>query len=269
MRALTTTSFMRGMTAMATPILAAPNNASKKYLQWQITGRKTCPKCRVEKPLCSFYLYKNGPRAGKPYSYCKDCEHDRARRKPRKTPIRFESDTHRECRKCGEVKPKDSLFYKTTKSSGVGGYSIYCKPCQLANTSASRIKSGGAWYRRQWERIKSDPRLHLKQRALGLVRKSLEGRFKYKKTGSVTSDFWGIVGYTQEELFDHIERQFLKGMSLSNMSQWHIDHIIPDSSFEYQSMNCPGFKQSWALANLRPLWGRENAGKGASMKYLI
>lgn len=254
---------------MATSILAASNGAPKKRLQWQVTGNKTCPDCQKEKPLFNFYFYKNGPRAGKPYSYCKDCEHGRAIRKPRKTPIRFESDTHRECRKCGEIKEKEIFFYRAKKGSGVGGYLIYCKPCQLSSTEKSRLKSDGAWHRRQWERIKSDPRKRLKQRALSLVRKSLEGRLKYEKRGSVTTGFWASVGYTQEELFEHIEKQFLKGMTWSNMSQWHIDHIIPDSSFEYQSMDCPGFKQSWALTNLRPLWARENESKGASLLFLV
>ena len=199
---------------MATSILAAGKKPSRKNLQWKVTGMKICPKCEQEKPLSDFYIMKSGPRPGSPYAYCKSCEVVNAlTKKPRKTPIRFESGTHRECRKCGEIKPKATDFYSTKKGSGVAGYSIYCKPCQLMQTSASRKKAGGAWARREWERIKASQRLRLKHRALCLVRKSLEGRIRYKKTGSVTSDFWRCAGYTQEQFFFHIEKQFTKGMS--------------------------------------------------------
>jgi hypothetical protein len=41
-----------------------------------------------------------------------------------------------------------------------------------------------------------------------------------------------------------------------------IDHITPDSWFEYNSTEDRDFKKSWSLDNLQPLWKAENASKG-------
>lgn len=78
-----------------------------------------------------------------------------------------------------------------------------------------------------------------------------------------------LVGYSLEDLIKHIEGQFLKGMSWDNMSDWHIDHRVPKSSFQYETPECQGFKDAWALTNLQPLWKTDNLKKGASRVYLI
>ncbi|WP_159457659.1 hypothetical protein [Xaviernesmea oryzae] len=78
-----------------------------------------------------------------------------------------------------------------------------------------------------------------------------------------------VVGYTLEDLVRHIERQFLPGMSWSNMGEWHIDHIVPKSSFLYEDDEDPDFKACWALTNLRPLWADANQKKHAKRIYLI
>lgn len=77
------------------------------------------------------------------------------------------------------------------------------------------------------------------------------------------------LGYTAAELRLHLERQFTKGMSWENMGEWHIDHIVPLSSFSYESPDDAEFKRAWALTNLRPLWGVENLRKSAKRTHLI
>ena len=78
-----------------------------------------------------------------------------------------------------------------------------------------------------------------------------------------------ILGYGPAELARHIERQFVKGMGWHNRDQWHIDHIVPRSSFIYQSADDAEFKACWALTNLRPLWAHINTAKGAQVELLI
>lgn len=78
-----------------------------------------------------------------------------------------------------------------------------------------------------------------------------------------------IAGYTLEQLRDHLERQFIKGMGWHNMSDWHIDHIVPKSSFSYSSPEDAEFKACWALSNLRPLWAEENLSKSDARTHLI
>ena len=79
-----------------------------------------------------------------------------------------------------------------------------------------------------------------------------------------------LCGYTIDDLRQHLERQFVRGMSWENMgSGWHIDHIVPLSSFSFSSVTCPEFRAAWALSNLRPLWATENMSKGARRTHLL
>jgi hypothetical protein len=78
-----------------------------------------------------------------------------------------------------------------------------------------------------------------------------------------------MLGYTRDDLVAHLERQFLKGMSWDNYGEWHIDHIIPLSSFTIEDWGDSQFVKAWALPNLRPLWAYENHKKGAGRDFLI
>lgn len=70
-----------------------------------------------------------------------------------------------------------------------------------------------------------------------------------------------LLGYSASDLKNHIESLFLPGMSWENRGDWHIDHIIPVSSF------APDTPISIinALSNLQPLWAEDNLIK--SNKY--
>jgi len=69
-----------------------------------------------------------------------------------------------------------------------------------------------------------------------------------------------LIGCDEHQLRAHLERQFKKGMTWANMGKWHVDHILPCSSFDLsdpaQSARCFHF------SNLRPLWAAENYAKG-------
>jgi hypothetical protein len=49
-------------------------------------------------------------------------------------------------------------------------------------------------------------------------------------------------------------------MSWGNYGQWHIDHIIPLSSFNL--LEEQQFKIACHYTNLQPLWAKENLSKG-------
>lgn len=72
-----------------------------------------------------------------------------------------------------------------------------------------------------------------------------------------------VVGYTTQQLRDHLEKQFGPGMSWSNQGKggWVIDHIIPRKFFKYTSTDDVEFKYCWSLNNLQPLWEKENKNK--------
>jgi len=92
----------------------------------------------------------------------------------------------------------------------------------------------------------------------GRLRQALKHR-GIKKTNQTFS----LVGYNKYELKEHLESQFTEenGYSWGNMDEWHIDHIRPVASFNYDSTEHPDFKKCWALNNLQPLWAADNMSK--------
>jgi actin-related protein len=89
------------------------------------------------------------------------------------------------------------------------------------------------------------------------IRDSLKGRRK--------GICWqNIVGYKVEDLTQHLEAQFTEGMSWANYGEWHVDHIRPVASFNFNVADYLAVvKECWALSNLQPLWAIENLMKGA------
>lgn len=76
-----------------------------------------------------------------------------------------------------------------------------------------------------------------------------------------------ILGYSIEELKEHLEAQFEDWMTWDNLGltaktykqTWQIDHIKPVNTFNITDMYCEDFKKCWALENLRPLDSYVNA----------
>jgi len=108
---------------------------------------------------------------------------------------------------------------------------------------------------------KNLPENKVSSRIRGGIRKVLIGKAKDSRT-------FDYLNYNKYELASHIESQFVEGMSWDNISEWHIDHIRPVSSFTFKSMDDPEFKACWALDNLQPLWAFDNLSKGAKWEGL-
>ena len=92
---------------------------------------------------------------------------------------------------------------------------------------------------------------------LGIWR-SLKG----KKNGR---SWESLVDYTYKDLMDHIENQFVEGMSWENMGEWHIDHKIPLVVHNFTKPTHMDFSRAWSLENLQPLWAKDNMRKHAKL----
>lgn len=111
------------------------------------------------------------------------------------------------------------------------------------------------YYRSYWKkRIKNDPicalKFLLRRRTLAVF--SGKG---YKKTSKTQQ----LLGCGYEYLMQHIESQFVEGMTWRNRGLWHIDHIVPLASADTK-------EELMALChytNLQPLWAKDNLSKGA------
>lgn len=76
------------------------------------------------------------------------------------------------------------------------------------------------------------------------------------------------LGCTVPELKAHLESKFQPGMTWENWGKhgWHIDHIVPLSSFD---LNDPEqLKQACHFSNLQPLWAHENWSKHATVNLI-
>jgi len=101
------------------------------------------------------------------------------------------------------------------------------------------------------------------------IRNRMSRRMRHALSGRNLSKKWihifNIVGYSVEDLQKHLETRFQSGMTWDNIGEWHIDHIIPESSFNYSSTADELFTQCWSLDNLQPLWAKDNLSKGSKL----
>ena len=77
------------------------------------------------------------------------------------------------------------------------------------------------------------------------------------KAGSAVRD----LGCSVEFFKEHIAGMFQAGMSWDNYGKWHLDHIVPISSFDLQDRE--HFLKACHYTNYQPLWSIDNLRKGA------
>ena len=111
----------------------------------------------------------------------------------------------------------------------------------------------------QKKRKKTDP----KYKILVTLRNRIFSALKNNQNGmaSKSKNTKKLLGCTVDELWIHLEKQFKPGMTRKNHGKWHIDHIIPCSSFDLtrpeEQVKC------FHYTNLQPLWAIDNFIKGA------
>ena len=198
--------------------------------------------------------------------------------------LRWEARPTIKCRECGiAAKPK--------KIDGVTCGKRQCvdesrRKTKLENDAKARQKGGHRYeryreyqnqYSVKWakEKYATDSKYNIAARMRGALRHALKGLRKNTPT-------FALLGYTKEELVLHLESLFDKpkwngyqwvddivDLSWDNMSEWHIDHIRPVASFNYDSTEHPDFKKCWALNNLQPYGASDNMSKGDKWDGII
>ena len=119
--------------------------------------------------------------------------------------------------------------------------------------------------RKRRERYNKDAVLRLNDRMSNLIYQAL----KENKNEQHWED---LVGYTINDLKQHLESQFNENMNWDNMGSptdftddtqyyWEIDHIIPKGTFNYTKSTDHDFQICWSLANLRPLYWKDNRSR--------
>lgn len=143
--------------------------------------------------------------------------------------------------------------------TAVVGTQIFCSD-ECKNKSQYRrrkergdIKYDGEYFRKYHkERRDTDPQFNMIGRIRHRTREAIKrgGFTKRSKT-------FEMLGCDWETLKEHIEKQFVDGMSWDNMSEWDLDHIYPLSW-------CDTIDELEIYAhytNLQPLWRKDNQDK--------
>jgi hypothetical protein len=134
-----------------------------------------------------------------------------------------------------------------------------------AKLRAKRLKMGvkyRAQVKRSRTKVRATPEGMLCHRMGQSIRSALRGAKRRCKWET-------LVGYSVAELREHLERQFLPGMTWERFfgGEIHIHHIIRRSDFQYASPEDENFRKCWALSNLCPLWEYENTRDGALHRW--
>lgn len=199
--------------------------------------------------------------------YCSPCKREVQKETHRAANQRYDASRPPRVRNPEEVKARQKRYHERHRErvrQRSAAYNAANREMINAKARARNRTDKRRAYVSAWERKKAatDPTFVLNRRMTMAVRLSLQGEKRGRRWET-------LVGYTAEELRAHLERQFTKGMSWSNMGEWHIDHILPKSGFNFTSAEDPDFRACWALTNLRPLWALENLSKHAKRLHLI
>jgi sulfur relay (sulfurtransferase) complex TusBCD TusD component (DsrE family) len=223
---------------------------------------KTCITCKKEKSSYEFNrltVNKDGL-----CNYCRDC-FKASRKKSTKETIKSITQNQlsvKICRKCSTEKSV-SEFKKTTKSSD-GHYHI-CNTCWKPrewNKDKQKISEKKyvdrhpdkirAKNKRQAKNINRRIRNSLNKRIMSALKKSSQK--KIKKTMAYT-------GCDIQFLKMWFEYLFTDEMTWENYGLWHIDHVLPCSSFDLTMTEA--IQECFNWKNLRPCWGADNLEKSS------
>ncbi len=198
---------------------------------------KTCSKCKINKSTTEFSLKRTGHNGLN--SICKGCVSKEyyLNRKYYATKNKIWIENHREqYNKTRRIWRRS--YYKTTES-------------QIRKTPE---------YKRKRNEYRQKHSKNISYIINNRIRTKIYRTLLDKKAGRHWED---LVGYTASDLIKHLESLFKPNMTWKNYGKWHIDHIIPISSFNITSAECEDFKKCWTLENLRPLWAKINIRKGS------
>lgn len=258
-----------------------------------IPTHRDCTKCKECKPLSEFTKAEGG-KFGRS-ARCRACAAEYAKQNKDKInrlsleryhrmqePIRAEKKVHTQvrletptkvCSGCQESKTKSEFGPRKGSVDGLHGFCRACRneknrllrerlPEVCAQWSANWAKKNPEKRRAKYRRWASKPVNKLHLAVVSRVYECLKAGKQARSTES-------LIGYTFKELRSHLEKQFLRGMTWDNYGEWHVDHIIPLSTFHIQSHDDPNLKAAWAMSNLRPLWATDNLKKSAKRLYLL
>lgn len=206
---------------------------------------KTCLKCKIEKPIELFCLFKRNKDGYD--NWCKECRNTDNKRyrkqNPEKVKIARKLLYDNNIEKMRQDKVKYGAKHKPEK-----------KAYDVIYREENKIEI--AEYKKNWEKnkFKTDPTFKVIRNLRRRIAHALKGENKSARTIE-------LLGCSIEEFKKHIEKQFQPEMSWENYGSygWHIDHIKPCYTFDMSrpehQLECFNYK------NQRPLWSKDNLSR--------
>lgn len=197
--------------------------------------------------FCSNYCKYKNMIGKKPWNTGKKCPSLSKSKKGNKNPMW-----------AGGVDKKESDKKYSQTQKGIISHRKARKKYNQKETTKKKIS--------EWRRKKLKNNIHFK------IKRNISNGIwcKLKRRGcKKNEETLKCLPYTIEQLKKHLEKLFKPGMSWDNYGKWHIDHIVPDSSYNYISVTDKQFLQSWSLKNLQPLWAIDNIRKSNKLLYDI
>lgn len=223
---------------------------------------KKCSTCGIEKAESEFNKKAASKDGLQPK--CRECHRADSRAIYHRAPEKYRANNREFHKRNPEYKSEYNRRYRALNIEDLKERDRVYREANIEARRANsrrwhRANAGTDTYRKYRREYMSDrmknPRHRLDATMAVRIGESLRGM----KAGR---SWESLVGYTVDDLMAHLESLFLDGMSWENRSEWHIDHIIPKSWFDYDSPDCDEFRACWALSNLQPLWAVENMSKG-------
>lgn len=209
---------------------------------------KVCTQCKLEKPLAE--IHKDKTRKNDLSSWCEECYK------------KYQNKYQEKYRKTEKSKSYHKEWEKTPKRKE------YNKNRQKKRRQTLRYKN---WYEKNKNEIIKRTTKNAKKRKqtdIGFklscnlrlsLWKALRGKIK---TGSAIRD----LGCTLKELKEHLEKQFIEGMSWDNygcgQDKWTIDHKIAMLDKDIDLTKREDLLRVCHYTNLQPMWFISNIQKG-------
>lgn len=226
-----------------------------------IEQTKVCTKCGEEKPLSDFGKLSSSPTGVCPR--CRLCECARAKNWHQANKQRSNANARNWKRRNRARVSEYNRQYAISDEGKTRRFAAWAK----ANADRRRD------YMVLWNRANPDKANEYNRRRsekpAHRINNAVRCRIWASLNGAKKDRTFALLGYSLSELVRHLERQFANGMNWDNYGEWHVDHILPLSSFEYKTHDCPEFRAAWALTNLRPMWATDNLKKGAKRFTLL
>lgn len=200
---------------------------------------KVCERCGKE-----FTPYKNHPN----HKYCCPAYHKRTTNDLRTLTIEERTEYKKQYYKQWYAANKDKVANWNAENKE------HIKAKRKACIAANKDRYKGYKREAKKRRMKNDIDYRLKVRISQKIRTTINGKKLYNHS-------LDLLGCSVKEAREHLQRQFKPGMTWDNwgVKGWHIDHIIPISSFDFTDIEQQ--RRCFHYTNLQPLWWIDNIMK--------